>query len=96
MSHVTFNPTYLIPNSTVVLRISEWPRIRRLSRIAISADMAVPKKKTSKSKRDKRRATWRHKAVVEAQKALSLGKSILTGRSTFVYPTAEEEEEEES
>jgi large subunit ribosomal protein L32 len=57
--------------------------------------MAVPKKKTSKSKRDKRRATWRHKAIVQAQKALSLGKSILTGRSTFVYPTAEEEEEEE-
>ncbi|MBD2293286.1 50S ribosomal protein L32 [Anabaena sphaerica FACHB-251] len=56
--------------------------------------MAVPKKKTSKSKRDKRRATWTHKAVVEAQKALSLGKSILSGRSKFVYPTPEEEEEE--
>jgi large subunit ribosomal protein L32 len=56
--------------------------------------MAVPKKKTSKSKRDKRRATWRHKAVVEAQKAISLGKSILSGRSRFVYPTTEEEEEE--
>ncbi|MCC5637425.1 50S ribosomal protein L32 [Nostoc sp. CHAB 5844] len=56
--------------------------------------MAVPKKKTSKSKRDKRRATWRRKAAVEAQKALSLGKSILTGRSTFIYPTAEDEEEE--
>ncbi|MEA5577176.1 50S ribosomal protein L32 [Anabaena sp. UHCC 0451] len=55
--------------------------------------MAVPKKKTSKSKRDKRRATWTHKAVVEARKALSLGKSILSGRSNFVYPTAEEEEE---
>jgi large subunit ribosomal protein L32 len=54
--------------------------------------MAVPKKKTSKSKRDKRRATWRHKAAV--QKALSLGKSILTGRSNFVYPSKEEEEEE--
>ena len=58
--------------------------------------MAVPKKKTSKSKRDKSRATWRHKAVVEAQKALSLGKSILSGRSKFVYPTTEEEETEES
>lgn len=59
--------------------------------------MAVPKKKTSKSKRDKRRATWKHKAAVEAQKALSLGKSILTGRAkSFVYPTEEEEEEEES
>lgn len=59
--------------------------------------MAVPKKKTSKSKRDKRKATWKHKAVVEAQKALSLGKSILTGRSTsFIYPKDEEEDEEES
>jgi large subunit ribosomal protein L32 len=58
--------------------------------------MAVPKKKTSKSKRDKRKATWKHKAVLQAQKALSLGKSILTGRSTFVYPQDEEEEESES
>jgi len=58
--------------------------------------MAVPKKKTSKSKRDKRRATWRHKAALQAEKALSLGKSILTGRSTFVYPSKEEEAEEES
>ncbi|HEY9621858.1 MAG TPA: 50S ribosomal protein L32 [Crinalium sp.] len=57
--------------------------------------MAVPKKKTSNSKRDKRRATWRHKAALEAQKALSLGKSILTGRSTFVYPTESEEDENE-
>ncbi len=56
--------------------------------------MAVPKKKTSKSKRDKRRATWRRKADLQAQKALSLGKSILSGRSTFVYPGEEEEEEE--
>ncbi|MEO3705280.1 50S ribosomal protein L32 [Trichormus azollae] len=53
--------------------------------------MAVPKKKTSKSKRDKRRANWRKKAAVEAQKAISLGKSILSGRSRFVYPTVEEE-----
>lgn len=58
--------------------------------------MAVPKKKTSKTRRDKRRANWKHKAVVEAQKALSLGKSILTGRSTgFIYPTSEEEDDEE-
>lgn len=58
--------------------------------------MAVPKKKTSKTRRDKRRATWKHKAVVEAQKALSLGKSVLTGRSTgFVYPTSEEDDDEE-
>ena len=57
--------------------------------------MAVPKKKTSKSKRDSRRATWRRKAQLQAQKALSLGKSILTGRSKFVYPSKEEEEEGE-
>lgn len=57
--------------------------------------MAVPKKKTSKSKRDKRKATWKHKAVVEAQKALSLGKSILSGRSKFVYPALDQEEEAE-
>jgi large subunit ribosomal protein L32 len=56
--------------------------------------MAVPKKKTSKSKRDKRRATWRNKAAIQARKALSLGKSVLTGRSnSFVYPKPEEEEE---
>lgn len=57
--------------------------------------MAVPKKKTSKSKRDQRKAHWKRKATVEAQKALSLGKSILTGRSKgFVYPQDEAEESE--
>ena len=56
--------------------------------------MAVPKKKTSKSKRDKRRATWRQQAARQAQKAISLGKSILTGRAnSFYYPTEEEEED---
>jgi large subunit ribosomal protein L32 len=59
--------------------------------------MAVPKKKTSKSKRDSRRANWRKKAALEAQKAISLGKSILTGRARgFVYPTKEDEDEDES
>lgn len=57
--------------------------------------MAVPKKKTSKSKRDMRRANWKRKAAAEAQKALSLGKSILTGRAKgFVYPQDEDEDEE--
>jgi large subunit ribosomal protein L32 len=59
--------------------------------------MAVPKKKTSKSKRDQRRATWKRKASLQAQKALSIGKSILTGRAEgFVYPQADEDEEDES
>lgn len=58
--------------------------------------MAVPKKKTSKSKRDKRRATWRKQAALQAQKALSLGKSVLTGRSKgFIYPKDEEDNDEE-
>lgn len=54
--------------------------------------MAVPKKKTSKQKRDQRRATWKRTAALQAKKALSLGKSVLTGRSTsFIYPTEEED-----
>ena len=58
--------------------------------------MAVPKKKTSKTKRDQRRANWKRKAALEAQKALSLGKSVLTGRSKgFVYPTEEEEDDDD-
>lgn len=58
--------------------------------------MAVPKKKTSKSKRDMRRANWRKKAAVEAQKAISRAKSILTGRAEgFVYPENEEEDDED-
>jgi large subunit ribosomal protein L32 len=57
--------------------------------------MAVPKKKTSKQKRDQRRATWKRTGALQAQKALSLGKSVLTGRSTsFVYPTDEDDDEE--
>jgi large subunit ribosomal protein L32 len=58
--------------------------------------MAVPKKKTSKTKRDQRRAHWNRKAEKAAEKALSLGKSILTGRSKgFVYPTNEDDADEE-
>jgi large subunit ribosomal protein L32 len=59
--------------------------------------MAAPKKKTSKSKRDSRKATWRKKAAVQAQRALSLGKAVLSGKSTsFVYieKSADEAEEE--
>jgi len=58
--------------------------------------MAVPKKKTSKSKRNSRKAVWKRKAAVEAQKALSLGKSVLSGRSnSFVYPQDDEDDNEE-
>lgn len=58
--------------------------------------MAVPKKKTSKGKRDQRKATWKRTAALQAKKALSQGKSVLTGRSEgFVYPSPDEEDDEE-
>ena len=58
--------------------------------------MAVPKKKTSKGKRNQRHAVWKAKASSAAQKALSLGKSVLSGRAQgFVYPMDEEEESED-
>ena len=57
--------------------------------------MAVPKKKTSKGKRNQRHATWKGKAAIAAQKALSIGKAVLCGRAQgFVYPVAEEEGDE--
>ena len=58
--------------------------------------MAVPKKKTSKSKRNQRHATWKGKAAIAAQKAMSIGKSVLSGRAQgFVYPVSESDESED-
>ena len=55
--------------------------------------MAVPKKKTSKAKRNQRHATWKSKAAVAAQRAMSIGKSVLSGRAQgFVYPVSETED----
>ena len=57
--------------------------------------MAVPKKKTSKAKRNQRHATWKNKAAFAARKAMSIGKSVLTGKAQgFVYPVSEEDGEE--
>jgi large subunit ribosomal protein L32 len=56
--------------------------------------MACPKKKTSNAKRDQRRAHWKKQAEREAQKALSLGKSVLSGQAKgFIYPSSDESEE---
>lgn len=56
--------------------------------------MAVPKKKTSSRKRDQRRATWKRKARFQAEKAMSLGKAVLSGRSqSFYYPVDEEDDD---
>ena len=46
----------------------------------------MPKKKTSRTKSKVRRAVWKAQARGEALKALSLAKSVLTGRSrSFLY-----------
>lgn len=59
--------------------------------------MAVPKKKTSKGKRNQRHAHWKAKAGAAAAKALSIGKSVLSGRAQgFVYPIAEQDDEAEA
>ncbi len=58
--------------------------------------MAVPKKKTSNSKRNSRRAHWNRKANLAAQRALSTGKSILTGRAEgFYYPVKDDDDDDE-
>nr|YP_009668023.1 ribosomal protein L32 [Jubula hutchinsiae]QCW58798.1 ribosomal protein L32 [Jubula hutchinsiae] len=47
--------------------------------------MAVPKKRTSKSKTKIRKNIWTSKTNQTALKALSLAKSILTNRSKSFY-----------
>jgi len=59
--------------------------------------MAVPKKRTSKSKKNSRLAKWSNKATVQAQKALSLAKSVLSGESTsFIYTSTPEDNKSDS
>ena len=54
--------------------------------------MAVPKKRTSKSKKNARKAKWKNKADKAAQKSLSLAKSVLQGKNTsFIYSIYTEE-----
>ena len=53
--------------------------------------MAVPKKRTSKSKKNARKANWKNKAKEAAAKALSLGKSVMSGKeNSFIYVNKEE------
>jgi len=48
--------------------------------------MAVPKKRTSKAKKNIRKSVWKHQASYQALKALSLARSVLTGNSqSFIY-----------
>lgn len=53
--------------------------------------MAVPKKRTSKCKKNKRKAQWKHQANLEARKAYSLACSVFTGKSKgFIYTSLED------
>jgi large subunit ribosomal protein L32 len=55
--------------------------------------MAVPKKRTSKSKKNARKANWKRKAYQAGKKSLSLAKSMLRGKTTsFVYSAYDEDE----
>ena len=57
--------------------------------------MAVPKKRTSKMKRNTRKANWKRKGYYAAQKSLSLAKSMLKGKPTsFIYSIETETTEE--
>jgi large subunit ribosomal protein L32 len=59
--------------------------------------MAVPKKRTSKSKKNSRLSTWTKKANLQAQRALSLAKSILSGKSTsFISNLNDKEDSQDS
>jgi len=48
--------------------------------------MAVPKKRTSKTKTRTRKANWKKKAKKQTEKSLSLAKSVLKEKTTsFIY-----------
>jgi Ribosomal L32p protein family len=44
--------------------------------------MAVPKKRTSKSKSRSRRANWIKKAYYKSKQAISIAKSVINGKNT--------------
>jgi large subunit ribosomal protein L32 len=57
--------------------------------------MAVPKKRTSKSKKNSRKANWKKKTYQVTQKSLSLAKSILKGKTTsFIYTLYKDKDDE--
>ena len=59
--------------------------------------MAVPKKRTSRSKKNSRKATWMRKGNVQAKKAYSLAKSVLSGKSTsFIYSNSIDQENDDN
>jgi large subunit ribosomal protein L32 len=57
--------------------------------------MPVPKKRTSKSKKNSRKSQWYRIAAISAKKALSQAKSTLTEKSTSFILTKKIEEKQE-
>lgn len=49
--------------------------------------MAVPKKRTSKTRKNLRKAQWKSQAVTEAKKALALAKRVLKSLEKQSNPT---------
>lgn len=47
--------------------------------------MAVPKKRTSKSKKKTHRSNWNHSAFKESKKALSLAKLLFKDQMYFSF-----------
>nr|YP_009425069.1 ribosomal protein L32 [Ampelopteris prolifera]ASU93748.1 ribosomal protein L32 [Ampelopteris prolifera] len=59
--------------------------------------MAVPKKRTSRSKKKIRNHAWKAESVGVASRAFSLAQSVLTGRSkSFYYITEKVESKKDS
>ena len=46
--------------------------------------MAVPKKRTSKTRKNLRKSQWKTKASIEAKKALSKAKMVLSSLATEI------------
>nr|QKV46429.1 ribosomal protein L32 [Glaphyropteridopsis erubescens] len=59
--------------------------------------MAVPKKRTSRSRKKIRNHAWKAESVGVASRAFSLAQSVLTGRSkSFYYVTEKVENKKDS
>ncbi len=58
--------------------------------------MAVPKKRTSRTKSKSRRSVWMNKSNIQAERALSLAKSLAqNNNTTFVYSQSNTKDSQE-
>merc|ERR1719161_1297909 len=58
--------------------------------------MAVPKSRTSKKKTRQRKANWFAKAKIQRERALTLGRSVLSeGEGSFIYNPDDEDDDDD-